>query len=244
MTRGQLLTHYGIVLFLLVIVLFTARDLAEIYLTNTYSGVRTARELVTASLPFIAGAIIFAVIQYRKLYFREYRVSVTEEQFREAIERTVKEVGWQIETNNKSLFRANRHGGYWSASWGEMVTILKDKDRLLINSICDPGHVSSIASFGWNRRNMDAFLGNLTDVMNNKPQELKTAAVYKEWTAKRTLFRLFAYPFCICLVVLGVYMVMEPLTAQTIAAGIGAIAIAVIYLYTDIKVLTSKRANK
>lgn len=239
LTSFQSLTHYGIILFLLFIVSFTGFSLIEIYVTNTYTGVRTADELIKSSLPFLFLAIIFALIQYRRLNFKEIRVTYNEDQFQEAIERTVKDLEWGIDKNNKTLFRAFRTSK-WTGSWGEMVTIIKDKDRLLINSICDPDHMSSVSSYGFNRKNIKIFLKNLTDVLNDKPIEVKIEKVTNEWNVKSILIRLFAYPFCIFIILFGVYMVLEPLTIRTAIAGLGAVTIASTYLYSDIKLLTTK----
>lgn len=239
LTTLQTLTHYGIVLLLLFIVSLTGWSLVEIYVTDTYSGVRTADELINSSFPFLALAQIFAVIQYRRLNFKEIQASYTDEQFQEAIERTVKDLEWRIEKNNKTFFRAVRPWN-WTGSWGEMVTIIRDKDRLLINSICDPDHMSSVASYGWNQKNIKTFIKNLSDVLNNRPAEIKEEKEINEWSLKRIVIRLFAYPFCIFLIVFGVYMVLEPLTIRTVVAGLGAITIASIYLYSDIKILTTK----
>jgi hypothetical protein len=240
LTTIQTLTHYGIVLFLLFIVSLTGWSLIEIYLTDTYTGVRTADEIIKTSLPFLALAIIFAVIQYRRLNFIEIRVSHSDEQFQEAIDRTIKDLEWRVERNNKTFFRAVRPWN-WTGSWGEMVTIIRDKDRVLINSICDPDHMSSVASYGWNRKNIKTFLKNFSDVLNSRPEEIKEEKETNEWSFKRIVIRLFAYPFCIFLIVFGVYMVMVPLTIRTIIAGLGAMTISSIYLYSDIKLLTTKK---
>ncbi|MBL7810562.1 MAG: hypothetical protein JNN28_22250 [Saprospiraceae bacterium] len=172
LTTIQTLNHYGIVILLLFIVCLTGWNLIEIYLTNTYTGVRTADELIRRSLPFLLLAIFFAFIQHRRLRFKEVNVTFTDEQFHEAVERTMKDLEWRIDKNNKTLFRAYRHWN-WTGSWGEMVTIIKDKDLLLVNSICNPDSISSFASYGWNRRNIQTFLKNLTDVLNNKSAEIK-----------------------------------------------------------------------
>jgi hypothetical protein len=124
-----------------------------------------------------------------------------------------------------------------------MVTIIKDKDCLLLNSICNPDSMSSVASYGWNRKNIRTFLKNLTDVLNNKPAEIKIEKVTNEWSVKRIVIRLFAYPFCIFLILFGVYMVLQPLTIRSIIAGLGAMMIAIIYLYSDLKILTTKNEN-
>ena len=232
-------SHYGIVLGLLFIVALIAWSIIEIYVTYTYSGVQTVDELIKASLPFFLLASLFALIQHRRLRFDEINLTFTDEQFQEAVERTVKDLEWQIDKNNKSFFRAYRPWN-WSGSWDEMVTIIKEKDRLLINSICNPNSMSSVASYGWNRRNIQIFIKNLTDVLNGKSAEVKIEKVANEWSLKSIVIRVFAYPFCIFLIVFGFHMVLQPWSIRTIIAGLGAMTIASIYLYSDIKILTTK----
>ncbi|MDG1476652.1 MAG: hypothetical protein P8Q14_05870 [Vicingaceae bacterium] len=236
LTTIQTLTHYGIVIFLSLIVSLTIWSLIEIYVTDTYTGVLTAGELIKSSLPFLFAAIIFALIQNRRLNFKEVNLTYTDEQFQETIQRTIKDLEWRIDKNNKTFFRANRPWN-WSGSWGEMVTIIKEKDGLLLNSICDPNHMSSVFSYGWNRKNIKTFLKNLNDVLNNRPAEIKIEKVTKEWSLKRILIRLIAYPFCLFLICIGFYAILNPISWKTPAAGIGAIIAAAIYLYSDIKIL-------
>jgi hypothetical protein len=239
----QKLTHYGIVFFLLILVLLTVLSLVEIYLTKTYTGVRTADELINSSLPFLILAFIFTFIQYRRLNFKEYKISFTESQFQEAVKRTESQLGWRIEKNNKSVLVARRNWD-WSGSWGELVTIIKKSDRVYINSICDPDNISSVVSFGWNKKNRKAFLLNLTDVIANKPVEVKIEKETNEWSIKRIAIRLVAYPFCIFLILFGSSAIIHPLTSKSIFVGLGAIAIASVYLYSDITLLCKRKGPK
>jgi len=249
LTIDQALTHYWIVLFLLFIASLSVWSLIEIYVTDTYTGVRTAKELINVSLPFLLLAIFFVFIQYRRLKFKEFNVTFTDEQFQEAIERTVNELEWRIDRNEKIFFRAYRPWS-WTGSWGEMITIIKEKDRLLINSICTPSHLfGSVFSYGWNSKNMKTFLKNLSDVLKNKPVEIEVEKEINEWSVKKILIRLFAYPFCIFLIVLGFYAIVHPSTGSIYEgrmrmAGFGGIAIASIYLYLDIKILITKNNRK
>jgi uncharacterized membrane protein YcjF (UPF0283 family) len=241
---GQTLTHYGIVLFMLFIVVLSGKSIIEIYLLHTYSGTESTEELILNSLPFLGLAITFSIIQYRRLRFREINISYTDHQFQEAIKRTTSDLGWKIENNNKDLFKAYRP---WSGgSYGEMITIIKEKDGLLINSICDPNSMSSIASFGWNKRNVNFFLRNLNETIQNitASQKVEEVISKKEWTLKKILIRLFAYPFCLFLIFFGVYMILKPLTIRTIIAGVGAIVAATFYLYSDLKIIVTNSANK
>jgi hypothetical protein len=124
-----------------------------------------------------------------------------------------------------------------------MITIIKDKDRLLLNSICDPNKGSSVASFGWNKRNIDTFLKNLVDVKRGIPVQEKIEETENEWTFKRVVIRLFAYSFCLFLIGFGVYMILNPENWKTRGAGIGAMTVASIYLYTDIKMIMKNKST-
>lgn len=164
LTFGQTVDHYFIVIFLLIVPGLTAYDLFKIYVSKTYDGVRSADELIMTSLPFLILSILFIFIQRHRLKFQEIRIDYTDEQFQEAVKRTSEELKWLIEHNDSEFLRAYRQWN-WTASWGEMITIIKEKDRLLINSICDPNKKSSVVSWGWNKKNIEAFRTNLTSVV-------------------------------------------------------------------------------
>jgi hypothetical protein len=163
LTLGQTIDHYFIVAFLLLIPGLTSYDIYKMYVTQTYDGVRSADDLIKFSLPFLILAISFVFIQRHRLRFNEIKIKYTDEQFQEAVKRTIEELKWQVEFNDTDFFRAYRPWN-WSASWGEMITIIKEKDRLLINSICDPNKTSSVLSWGWNKQNLEVFKGHLTTV--------------------------------------------------------------------------------
>jgi hypothetical protein len=245
LTFGQTITHYMIIFFMLFISGLLAKELFEIYITKNYSGVSTTSELVTMLLPILFLATVFAYIQYRRLDLKEIQLNYTDEQFQEAIRRTVDDLEWRIEKNQKNYFRAYRPWN-WTGSWGEMITIMKYKDRLLINSICDPNNMPSVISYGWNKKNLRTFLTNLSETIQDIPKEPKKeeVTIKNEWSLKMILIRLFAYPFCLILIGLGIYMILNPLTIRTFISGIGAIIIATIYLYLDLKILARKRKQQ
>lgn len=172
LTIMQKVDHYFIVVFLLIVPAMTIYDLLQIYVTQTYDGARSAMELIWSSIPFLVLSAVFVVIQSRRLKFKEIIVRYTEDQFIEAVGHTVEQLNWQIECNDVQTFRAYRAWN-WSASWGEMITIIKQKDKLLINSICDPNKSSSVASWGWNGRNIETFERNLLAVVSGKPYSYK-----------------------------------------------------------------------
>ena len=65
-----------------------------------------------------------------------------------------------------------------------------------------------------------------------------------EWTLKKILIRLIAYPFCLSLIILGVYMIIELVNGRTRGAGIGAIVAAITYLWIDIKIIYKKNKER
>lgn len=243
LTTNQFLTHYWIVLFLLIIFLVITGQLVEEYITEASFDLQKVTEEINILLILLSLALIFTIVQYKRLRFKVFNVSYTPEQFNEAIERTANEMDWRIKNNSKTIFRAVRLGN-WSGSWGEMVTIIKLKDRLLINSICDPDGRGGVFSYGWNKKNVESFRKHLTDVLNGVPLETKKAEVINEWSLKRTLIRIIAYPFCLALIVIGGYMVLVPSSISTIIFGLVVLSIAGIYLYADLKIISSKNDNQ
>jgi hypothetical protein len=165
LTFGQKIDHYFIVVFLLLVPSFTAYDIYKMYVTHTYDGVRTASELLTFSLPFLILAVAFIFIQRSKLKFQEIKLDHSDDQFQAAVKLTIQDLKWDIEHNDVDYFRAYRPWN-WTSSWGEMITIIRDKERLYINCICDPNKTSSVVSWGWNKRNIKTFLTKLTDARN------------------------------------------------------------------------------
>ena len=224
LTAGQAFTHYIPVAFLLFVGIVAG----------------WGSEL---SIPFFLLSIIAGIIQYRRLRFREIIVSYTDEQLQEAVTRTAKELEWRIERNNKSLLRAHRASN-WTGSWGEMITVRKLKGTLLINSICSPDSKASIASYGWNKKNVEVFLRNLNDVLNNKPASVIASKVETEWSFKNSLLRLLLYPLSISLIVLGGYFLSHPIGSErSVFAALIAMALACVYLYSDIKILATKKKH-
>lgn len=243
LSRWQTLEHYFVVILFLFISCFPLFSLFEIYITKTYDGVRSANELITAALPMVVLAIVLYFIQKRRLRFREIRIEYTDQEFKEALQRTASEYKWNIKRHNTNVCRAYRSSD-WTGSWGEMITIIKDKDRVLLNSICDPNQWSSITSYGWNKRNINIFLKNLVDVKADVPVQERFEKPEKEWSLKRIVIRIFAYPFCFFLIILGGYMIVSPVNPVTPLAGLGAMTVAGIYLYSDVKMIMTNKRRK
>ncbi len=241
LTFTQWLVHYSVVIFLLAIPVPIGLDLVEIHITNNYTGVRTTAELTITTIALLLPAILFAFIQHDKLNFRDIPLSCSDEQFAEAIARSKAKYQWHTVQETKNIFRAWRVADHGDSN--ELLTVINDKDRILINSITNPDSWHVIFPSG-NRKNINDFLTNLIDILNDNEPATENKKPVNEWSIKNTLFRVFAYPFCLLLIVLGLAMIMEPARPKSAILGVLVIAITVFYFYTDIRVLINKKSAK
>ncbi|EMR01455.1 hypothetical protein [Cesiribacter andamanensis] len=232
--------HYSIVLFMLFITGLFAVGLFHKYVTGTYTGALSSKELLTITGAGCTLAFILYLIQRKRLKFTEITIQHTEQHFQEAVQRTVSALGWIVETNGKDFFRAYRPWNF-TLSWGEMITIIRQKDKLLLNSICDPNQRWPVVSAGWNKKNIHTFLIHLADAIEEIPAAQITNEPENMWTFRRIAIRFFAYPFSIFLIVMGIYMISHPLSMGNAAAGFGVILAAVFYMYADVKLLLDKK---
>ena len=160
----QQVTHYFIVPFLLIspacFLLYGVKAHFEGREVDNY----------WAGVPFLILAIIFYLIQKRRLQFREVRIAYTEEDFQQALEKTVEDLQWQVVQNTSKVMRAHRPSN-WTGSLGEMITIIKDKNLLLLNSIADPTRQGSVVTYGWNRKNINTFLLHMATTLKERQQQ-------------------------------------------------------------------------
>ncbi|WP_430812955.1 MULTISPECIES: hypothetical protein [unclassified Carboxylicivirga] len=239
----QLATHYSVAAFVLIPTIFTLANLFEIHVTKTYNGVRSGEELIETTIPFVVVAVLFVIIQYRRLRLKKFQFEYTEDEFKQAVEITAKKLEWTTVKNNHSFLRAHRAWN-WTGSWGEMITIIKVKDGLLVNSICDPSCRPSIASFGWNRKNINTFLKILSETKQGINHEERVEIQEREWSLKRVATRFVMYPLCIGFIILGLYMFTNPTNWKSQGAALGAISISIFYLYIDLKLIRKKKVRK
>lgn len=161
--KWELFWHYSVVLFLFLGPIFLVWDFIQYY-QGTYDGVRSPHERVWITIPFGIMAIIFYFIQRNRLKFKTYAIKATADQFKEAFEKTATELEWSVEQQDRGFIRAHRSWN-WTTSWGELITIVREKDQVLINSICDPNAIFiSVVSGGWNKRNVKTFIKNLEEI--------------------------------------------------------------------------------
>jgi len=148
---------------------------------------------------------------------------------------------WFITNNNQNVIVAHRPSN-WTGSWGEQITIVKLDGYLLLNSICDPEKPASITSFGWNKRNLKSFVNNLIAVQKGEPWtnpniELENES---EWTFKKILMRVVAYPLSLFFVALFCYMLHLHMNALSRIVTIIPAALAVVWMRADILMILGK----
>lgn len=158
LTKGQLFWHYCIIPFLLIVPLITTIDLLKSYVTHNYRGLPI--EISSWSFLFLLPAIAFYMIQKRRLKFKVIDVTVNADKFMRIAEEIAKKNKWNI-VNQKSNLIVAKSGFSWR-SWGELITIIRDTDRILFNSICDPDNKPSVASWGKNKINLRTFIAAIT----------------------------------------------------------------------------------
>lgn len=164
LTKGQLFWHYSIILLLMVSPAYTTVAAFKYYVTHSYTGKRSIQEMMWAGYPWLLPAVIAYFLQRRRLRFRTIHLKVTPAEFNAAVHETAQELEWEIETQTSGLLIAT--SGFSFRSWGERITIIRDKEKVLFNSICDPDNKPSAASFGMNRLNRRVFEKVLQTAIN------------------------------------------------------------------------------
>lgn len=155
LTKGQTFWHYSIVPFLLIFPVLTTIEVFKFYVTHTFSAPRPIKELISTGYIWVLPAIAFYFIQRHRLKFKIINLSVDKNTFENAVEETAKELEWHFVEKTYDIIIAK--SGFSWRSWGEQITIIWSKDKILFNSICDPDNRPSVASFRMNKVNRKTF---------------------------------------------------------------------------------------
>lgn len=88
----------------------------------------------------------------KQLSFKEYQIKYSKVDFEKALKETANTLDWVIDSEEGKVVIAHRNWN-WSNSWGELITIVKDTDKIYINSINNPDAIFvSLFSYGWNKK--------------------------------------------------------------------------------------------
>jgi hypothetical protein len=100
-------------------------------------------------------AVFFYYLQTKRLKFKVINIHVDEDKFKDAAQKTAKELDWKVIEKTGDIIIAKSRISW--KSWGELITIIRDNERILINSICDPDKWPSVISYGMNKKNRETY---------------------------------------------------------------------------------------
>lgn len=146
--------HYGVVIaiFLLpvTVIFFFFKD----YFEGNPKPFEGNQLWATTIVPSILGILCY-LLQRNKLKFKSIETKLTRTELTEVIERVAKRLEWIPHIVDEKVIVAKTHPGFFSGSWREQITILFDRNSVLVNSICDPDKRPSMVSMGRNKRNVN-----------------------------------------------------------------------------------------
>ena len=162
LTLWQKIDHYLIVGFMFIFPMVFIYVQIENYFNEGSISLRFG-EILFVLIPLLL-AYLFYKLQKRRLKFTVLKTSLDREVLNKAIESVSNELEWKPFLVYKNVIVAKTYPSVLSGSWGEHITILFDKNRVLINSICDPDKISSLISMGRNKQNVDTLIQELKKV--------------------------------------------------------------------------------
>jgi hypothetical protein len=117
-------------------------------------------------IPAIASVLLY-IRRERELKLIRVDTDRSRAEVTSAIVELARNNNWEVRNKTKKYMVLKSHPGFWSGSWGEQMTILFDKDKVWVNSICDPEKQASIVSMGRNRQNVTALIVTIRSIPTN-----------------------------------------------------------------------------
>ena len=165
MTKRQLFWHSTIVVLFLILPVLTTIDLIKQAASGT-TATGSINDLFWESYILLLPALIFHFIQKRNLQFKVLDVSLDEASFQEMALKAAKWMEWKVVESADSYLVA-QNGASWR-SFGERITIIRDSNKILFNSIGDPANFYTVPYSGLNQRNRTMFEEQLKELVSNK----------------------------------------------------------------------------
>ena len=151
LTKRQFVLHYFFVLFFPLIIIVSV----QAFIHYNGFGKDEVQGLKTSTLKFVSySALAIAIAQYMNLKMTEKLCDLTTTQFDEICELLVKEMHWCVEAKGENYIICTTPAKWYN--WGTLITIVKNDDVVLFNSICDLHNRPSLTAFGQNARNYRA----------------------------------------------------------------------------------------
>ncbi len=238
----QSIGHYS---FMLVPLMFPAFEL--FYKLSGKTAVNTFS--ISAQLIFVLVSIVIGYLKWRELSYYQLEESRSDNEFENAVLTSANKLNWRIDILDENKVEAIRYNA-WKSRDSQLIRIERQKDRILINSIIEPGFFSVPDFFGINRKNRNIFfhyyyqsdkVENLNErviqTLRNEEEDIENEP---EWSFKNTLKRIIAYLFCLSFLSLGI--------AIWNSDGISFLVVflcllGVSYIVFDIYVIWTKKNN-
>ena len=155
-TFWQLINHfYPVIVIGLIPIIFSG-----LYISGKLSDLPSNISYITASTMLIlfALSIFLFTRQLDRLKFKTIANTLTRHEVEAIVRKVADELAWNIETINERFIVARTEPGFFSGSYGELITILIGARQVLINSVCDPDKTTSVVSMGRNKKNEERLI--------------------------------------------------------------------------------------
>jgi len=243
LTKGEWFNHFGISIYLLIpILMFGYFSIAN----------QNSNGLIYAALIFSAVSGFFYWLNWNRLFFQEFKVEMTDEQFERAIKITAKELNWQITKLKGNYAEAFRYPEAFG-NGGEKITVKKTVKKVLINSMGNPELYSKGYSRKRNKENLNSFLINSVNIQKGKEVEKIVAEKQikkeeefweeSEWTIGNILMRFVGYGLTTIFLLIGILFIYEGEWGGIIPVGV-SLGISFTYIKNDIQIIREKSRRK
>lgn len=152
LTNRQKLIHYKVVILLLFIGIFGLFFSLKEYISGTYN------LFIYAGIGFFIFSVVIGILLYKlqrhRLKFYVIDRILANDDLKEIIEKVKMELKWSFYIVDTNIIIAKTKSDFLLPGRGELITILFDKNKILINSIYDPSKKSLIFPFSPNRKNV------------------------------------------------------------------------------------------
>jgi hypothetical protein len=155
LTTREKLKHFEPIIFIFIVFLFLL-FLCLMLLFNSKKSVPTELPVTAICVGFVT--LVLYKLQKRRLKFKTVTSSLNRKKTLQIIEKVANDLEWTIYHNKNNVILAETHPEFLSGSWGEQITILLDRNKIFVNSICALHKRTSMVSMGRNRQNMNTLI--------------------------------------------------------------------------------------
>lgn len=204
---------------------------------------------IIATILFFGSSIVLFFLQKKRTHFEEYKGKLSNEEFKQAVKVTAKELGWHVEKLTNNFAKAYRPPEPLG-NGEEQITIKKTKEKVFVNSIGSPVGGRNGFSSKRNKQNMSYFAINAGQILkgNNIEQQIEKKLEEKEekfwqeneWSFGNVMMRITGYGLFLFFLSIGIYGILEG-AYEGILPIIISIVIGFVYIRADLKILKEKR---